>query len=53
MEWIYQIAGFIAYAPFEAFCLHIFGNTLGKALYGIRVSALSDGNMSLPAAFKR
>jgi uncharacterized RDD family membrane protein YckC len=53
MEWLYQIAGFVAYAPFEAFCMHIFGNTVGKALYGIRVSAPTGGNMGLAVASKR
>jgi hypothetical protein len=53
MDLFFQVIGFIAYAPFEAFCMHIFGNTMGKALYGIRVTTRTDDDMSLPAALNR
>jgi uncharacterized RDD family membrane protein YckC len=52
-EWLFQIMGLFAFVPFEAFCLHIFGNTMGKALYGIRISTRSGDNLSLSAALKR
>jgi uncharacterized RDD family membrane protein YckC len=53
LEQLYGFFALIAYAPFEAFCMHIFGNTAGKALYGIRVAHETGGHLSLPIAFKR
>jgi hypothetical protein len=32
LENLYGIAGLLAYVPFEAFCMNIFGTTLSKAL---------------------
>jgi len=41
------------YSIFETFCLFVFGGTLGKLLYGIRLAPKSGGRIGLRLALKR
>jgi hypothetical protein len=50
---LYSIFGLAAYAIFEGFCLNVFGSSLGKRLYGIRLIRTSDDGFTLPVSFKR
>jgi hypothetical protein len=43
----------LAYVPFEALCTNVFGTTLGKALYGIRVGTETNEPLTLSTAIKR
>ena len=50
---LYSIFGAAAYAIFEGFCLNVFGTSLGKRLYGIKLSRTEEDGLSLPVSFKR
>jgi uncharacterized RDD family membrane protein YckC len=43
----------LAYVPFEALCMNVLGTTLGKALYGIRVTNAAGHALSLSTSFVR
>lgn len=53
MDAVYAILGSGAYAVFESFSLNVFGTSLGKKLYGIRLMRTSEEGFPLPIAFKR
>jgi hypothetical protein len=50
---LYVIFGSAAYAVFEGFCLNVFGTSLGKRLYGIRLARTDKDGFTLPVSFKR
>jgi hypothetical protein len=50
---VYSVIGAVAYAVFEGFCLHVFGTSLGKKLYGIKVVRADKDGFVLPISFKR
>jgi uncharacterized RDD family membrane protein YckC len=53
LDGVSGLAAMLAYVPFEAFCLHAFGSTPGKALYGIRVRDSFGRELPLSISFKR
>jgi hypothetical protein len=50
---LYSIGGSFAYAIFEGFCMNVFGSSLGKRLYGIRLVRTGDEGLTLSVSFKR
>jgi hypothetical protein len=53
LDSLYGIVAMLAYVPFEAFCMNALGSTLGKALYGIKVTDSLDHQLPLPISFRR
>lgn len=53
LDVVYAIFGSAAYAVFEGFCLNVFGTSLGKRLYGIKLTRTDKDGFILPVAFKR
>jgi uncharacterized RDD family membrane protein YckC len=52
-ELLWNVIAIAAYVPFEIFCFYAFGNTFGKALYGIHVIENSGDALSLSVIAKR
>ena len=50
---LYSILGMGVYAIFEGFCLNIFGTSLGKRLYGIKLTRDDEDGFTLGVSFKR
>lgn len=50
---LYAILGTAAYAVFEGFCLNVFGSSLGKRLYGIKLTRSDEDGLTLAVSFKR
>jgi hypothetical protein len=50
---LYTILGMLAYVVFEGFCLNIFGTSLGKKLYGIRLQRDDSEGFTLSVTFRR
>src|SRR5262249_35958050 len=52
-EYLYSLMAIAAYVIFETICLNVFGNTLGKVLYGIRIKTDEDRGIAFSVALKR
>src|SRR5262249_13382635 len=52
-EYFYMFIGLVAYSIFETFCLNVFGTTLGKLIYGIRLASNVDNHIAFAVALKR
>jgi uncharacterized RDD family membrane protein YckC len=48
-----NLGGFLALIPIEGIVMHLFGNTPGKALFGIRVSTPDGGRLSFGQSIGR
>lgn len=53
LDALYGIFAAAAYAIFEGFSLNVFGSSLGKKLYGIRLHGPDVGSLPLSLSFKR
>jgi RDD family/GYF domain 2 len=53
LDALFAIFGMAAYAVFEGFCLNVFGTSLGKRLYGIKLTRADKDGFILSVAFKR
>ena len=53
LDALYGIFGTAVYAVFEGFWTNVFGASLGKRLYGMRLLRTSDDGFSLGVAFQR
>jgi hypothetical protein len=53
VESLYVILGSGAYAVFEAFCMNVFGTSLGKRLYGITITRTAEEGFALRVSFQR
>jgi hypothetical protein len=53
LDSLYAIFGMAAYAIFEGFCLNVFGSSLGKRLYGIKLTRSEKEGFTLAVSFKR
>jgi len=52
-ELLYSIIWIAAYCVFETFCLNVFGGTIGKFLYGIRLAPKEGQQIAFSVALKR
>ncbi|MEH2608344.1 RDD family protein [Bradyrhizobium sp. AZCC 1693] len=53
LDALYAIFGTGAYAIFEGLCLNVFGSSLGKRLYGIKLTRSDKDGFTLAVSFKR
>jgi uncharacterized RDD family membrane protein YckC len=52
-DFFYAFIGIAAYVVFETFCLNVFGQTLGKFLYGIQLRPKIGDRIEFTTALKR